>query len=139
MSSIGIFGEVVSYIGVIESQNRGTLHLHMLLWLKNTPPADEMRCVPGMTSQTLKAIKREADLAYTRPPHPDDPEFERKFENLKIRLVRSQQIHTCKRRACLQWDYKTMSWKCKRRAPFPLSESDVVDEKGNWNPMETQQ
>ncbi len=57
----------------------GTLHLHMLLWLKETPPADEMQCllksesfcdqiqtfitrnihahVPGMTSETLKAIK----------------------------------------------------------------------------------
>jgi len=42
-TSIGIFGEVVSYIGVIESQNRGTLHLHMIMWLKDTPPADEMR------------------------------------------------------------------------------------------------
>jgi len=68
------------------------------------------------------------------PPHPDDPQFEKKFENLKIQLVRSQQIHTCKHRACLQWDYKTMSWKCKRRAPFPLSETDYVDKRGNWNP-----
>src|SRR5258708_16655828 len=83
-SSNGIFGEVVSYIGVIESQNCGTLHLHMILWLKDTPPADEMHhllkmesfheCiqtfisqnihahVPGMTSYTLKTMKHEADL-----------------------------------------------------------------------------
>ena len=27
-----------------------------------------------------------------------------------------------------------MSWKCKRHAPFPLSEKDIVDNVGNWNP-----
>src|SRR5258708_6477075 len=42
LSTISLFGEVVAYIRVIKLQNRGTLHLHMLMWLKEAPPADEM-------------------------------------------------------------------------------------------------
>jgi len=31
--NIGIFGKLQSYFGMVETQNRGTLHIHMLLWL----------------------------------------------------------------------------------------------------------
>ncbi|THG93982.1 hypothetical protein EW026_g7391 [Hermanssonia centrifuga] len=39
----GIFGEVAAYFGTVEAQGRGTLHLHILIWLKNTPTADELK------------------------------------------------------------------------------------------------
>ena len=39
---MGIFGHVNSYFGVVEAQGRGSLHVHLLIWLKNTPNADEM-------------------------------------------------------------------------------------------------
>jgi hypothetical protein len=39
----GIFGKIQSYIGMVEAQGRGILHLHMLLWLKNAPSAMEMK------------------------------------------------------------------------------------------------
>jgi hypothetical protein len=32
---VGIFGEVVAHYAVIESQGKGTLHAHMLIWLTN--------------------------------------------------------------------------------------------------------
>ena len=35
-SHMGIIGEMIGYFGLVESQGRGTLHLHMLVWLKNT-------------------------------------------------------------------------------------------------------
>jgi hypothetical protein len=38
----GIFGPVETYYGMVESQNRGTLHIHMLLWLKNAPSPDAL-------------------------------------------------------------------------------------------------
>jgi Helitron helicase-like domain at N-terminus len=41
-SQIGIFGYVNEYFGVVEAQERGLLHVHMLLWLKDAPNADEM-------------------------------------------------------------------------------------------------
>ena len=36
-SEMGVLGEVSAYFGTVESQGRGTLHLHLLIWLKNTP------------------------------------------------------------------------------------------------------
>ena len=39
----GVFGTVRAYIGTVEAQGRGTLHLHMLLWLKDGPPASVMQ------------------------------------------------------------------------------------------------
>ena len=38
----GIFGHVSAYIGTVELQNHGSLHLHMLLWLVNAPSSKEM-------------------------------------------------------------------------------------------------
>ena len=39
---MGIFGYVSGYFGVVEAQGRGSLHVHMLLWLKYAPNTDEM-------------------------------------------------------------------------------------------------
>jgi hypothetical protein len=40
----GIFGQVSAYYGTVEESGRGALHLHMLIWLANSPnPADLRR------------------------------------------------------------------------------------------------
>lgn len=36
----GIFGNLNAYYGMVESQSRGTLHIHMLLWIKGQPNPD---------------------------------------------------------------------------------------------------
>ena len=77
----------------------------------------------------------QSDLAYSRPPHPDQPDFKKTFDDMICRLVRSQQIHTCTHRACLIWDQRSSKWKCKRQAPFPLSDRVVVEENGDWFPQ----
>jgi hypothetical protein len=41
-SGMGVLGEMAAYIGLWESQNRGSLHLHWLVWLKNAPSFDAM-------------------------------------------------------------------------------------------------
>ena len=43
----GILGMVQSYIGTVEAQGRGSLHLHMLVWLKDAPLASAMRKALG--------------------------------------------------------------------------------------------
>ena len=40
---MGILGTVKGYVGMVEAQGRGTLHLHMLLWLRGTPSSDKMK------------------------------------------------------------------------------------------------
>ena len=42
-SKKGVLGNVSAYIGSIKSQGCGTLHLHMLLWLVNTPTLKELK------------------------------------------------------------------------------------------------
>ena len=39
----GIFGIVNAYIGTVESQKRGTLHLHILIWLRGAPSSSLMQ------------------------------------------------------------------------------------------------
>nr|GAT43560.1 predicted protein [Mycena chlorophos] len=34
-NGVGIYGQVSAYYGVVEAQGRGSLHIHMLLWLKD--------------------------------------------------------------------------------------------------------
>jgi len=41
-SSMGILGQASAYFGLDECQGRGTLHLHLLIYLVNAPSADEM-------------------------------------------------------------------------------------------------
>ena len=39
---MGILGYVSAYFGTVESQGHGTLHLHLLIWLKHAPSFDEI-------------------------------------------------------------------------------------------------
>ena len=156
---MGILGLVEAYIGVMESQNRGALHAHMMVWLENAPSPDDMRTLlqsaefrervkayiehnihahlPGMDQTGVKNMEAEKDLAYSRPPNPDSPDFKAKFDDMERRLMRSQQIHTCRRNVCLKMDWKTGRMVCKRRAPWKLTDDNVVDDQGNWYPKRT--
>jgi len=40
---VGIFGKVEGYIGTVEAQGCGTLHLHIILWLCGSPTSKEMK------------------------------------------------------------------------------------------------
>ena len=42
-SKMGILGRVSAYFGTVESQGRGTLHLHLLVWLEGSPTPSEMQ------------------------------------------------------------------------------------------------
>ena len=75
----GILGWIEAYVGMVKAQNRGTLHLHMIMWLQNTPGADELqakysspdfretvrKCIeanihahlPGMDEQGIKVME----------------------------------------------------------------------------------
>jgi len=44
-SSQGVFRRVAAYFGTIESHGHGSLHLHMLLWLRHAPPSHEIEAL----------------------------------------------------------------------------------------------
>ena len=43
LNRAGIYGETAGYYGTVEQQGRLTLHLHMLLWIKNALTPQEIR------------------------------------------------------------------------------------------------
>ncbi|KAJ7159003.1 hypothetical protein C8R43DRAFT_882218 [Mycena crocata] len=95
----GVFGRVKHYYGVVEAQNRGSLHLHILIWLEgalspkllqekvNENEEFKQRLFAWMESvfkHELPADTRsissplaseQKKCLMVRPPHPDDPNF----------------------------------------------------------------
>ncbi len=158
-STPGIFGKVSAYFGTVEAQGRGTLHLHLLIWLKNTPSTDELADLlkseefrekmkafihanmrahcPGLESaESVKAIPSDQGVAYSRPPHPDSPNYAEEVTVFEQRLARTLQVHTCKLRRCLNPN-RHGQLVCKRKAPWPINLEDFVHENGEWGPKRT--
>lgn len=109
-SGTGIFGKVGAYFGTVKSQGRGTLHLHILIWLKNTPTGDELvdlfkseafctkvtafikanMCAycPGLESaESVKAIPSDQGVGYNRPLDPDSLTFEEDAQVMELKLA----------------------------------------------------
>lgn len=149
----GIFGYVSAYFGVVKSQGRGSLHLHLLLWLRNTPPMEEIArllekeefrqrvktfinaniraYLPGLESgESIREIPNDVEVAYSRPPKPDSADYVEKVVDLERRVARAKNLHTCGYRQCLIPTKKGFT--CKRRALFDKSDDDFVHEDGQW-------
>ena len=155
-AGMGVLGRVSAYFGTVECQGRGTLHLHILIWLQNTPTREEISellkteefrakvvayiqrniraYVPGLESaQNVKAAPREIDIAYNRPPNPQSTTYNEDLQQFELKLARTEQVHTCKFRRCLVLD-KNGQYRCKRRAPFECADNDYITETGKWGP-----
>lgn len=155
-SGMGVFGHVSAYFRVVESQGRGTLHLHLLIWLKHVPSADEIStllkteefraCVasfihaniraytPGFEDgESVKKLPHDNEVSYSRPPVPGSANYEAQLASSEILIARMEQLHTCKPRHCLVFN-KQGQLACKRRAPFQLAEEDFVTETGLCGP-----
>lgn len=68
----GIFGYSNAYFGTVESQDRGTLHLHLLLWLKNSPMATRMKeklLCEGFRQRMIEFIKANIRAHHNRLPN----------------------------------------------------------------------
>lgn len=156
-TEMGLLGRLSAYKGVVEAQGRGTLHLHIFFWLEDSPSGDEMiklleesedfrnkvkryietaigAHVPGLsTKDEIRAVPRESDMAYSRPPNPSSEFYEEEKKDVLKRIVRSQQIHTCTTAACLR-KKRNGEISCKRRAPFPCSDEAYILPNGEWGP-----
>ena len=154
-SGVGVFGRVTAYFGVVESQGRGTLHLHLLIWLKHVPSSDEMSTLlktndfkarviaflrantrayaPGFEDgESVKKLPHNNEVSYSRPPVPGSVDYDTKLASSEILIARMEQLHTCKPRRCLV--FKRGQLVCKRRAPFQLAEDHFVTETGLCGP-----
>ena len=148
----GIFGEMAAYIGTVEAQGRGTLHFHVICWMKGAPSADRIRelltvddfrgkivkfigsCIrsdiKGADGSEIRAMKREDSVSFSRPVNPQENEYSVRCQKAEEKLARAVQIHSCTREACL--DVVKGRLVCKRNAPFPLSKTNWISEDGSW-------
>jgi hypothetical protein len=152
-SETGILGDIEAYIGTIEAQGRGTLHLHMILWLKGSPTLNQMKelllsdefrlkiCsyiranvradLASFPGTSVLTIPRQKDVAFSRPIDPRLPNYTTRSMDAEYRIARTVQVHQCGL-GCMKFEKgKTV---CKRRAPFHLAEHDYVDSEGSWGP-----
>ena len=128
-SGVGVFGRVTAYFGVVESQGRGTLHLHLLVWFKHVPSSDEMSAllkseefrarviafiranirsyVPGFeTGESVKKLPHNNEVSYSRPPAPGSTDYNTQLASLEVLIARMEELHTCKPRRCLVFNKK---------------------------------
>ncbi|KAL6303863.1 hypothetical protein BKA93DRAFT_852784 [Sparassis latifolia] len=137
-------GRIIAERGifVVESQGRGTLHLHALLWLKGAPSTDTMQALL-QTEEFRERIRRfgdtqiqmlptDAEVSYARQPDPDSDSYGQDARELAFNVLRTKQIHTCSTATCLQMKKGVL--KCKHRAPWPVCAKSVVTPSGEWHP-----
>ena len=151
----GAFGTVQAYIGTVKAQGRGTLHLHMLIWLKDAPVASVMRAalktakfrdrvaafikstihadIDGKNTNAVLQMPKTTAVSYSRPIDPTLREVESIAEE-KI-IARTVQFHKCNQATCLRSVKGRLE--CKRRAPFAISSTEWVNEEGEWGPKRT--
>ena len=148
----GAYGTVQAYLGTVEAQGRGSLHMHMLVWLKDAPTAKVMQLalqhdqfrqrvvdfikstihadIDGMDTDGLLTMPKETCVSYSRPV---DPITDRKGSDKHEKtLARALQFHECNTRTCLRWEHGCLH--CKRGAPFSCSSEAWVNEMGEWGP-----
>ena len=117
ITSVGVLSGVEVYISVVKSQNQASLHLHLLLWMKETPTIDKLKDlfktsefrvkvtkyisdmiqaqISDTDKETIKNIACKVDLAWSRPLNPVSASFAVDRVDLEQCLVRCNQIHTC--------------------------------------------
>ena len=149
----GILGTVHGYVGTVEAQGRGTLHLHMLLWLKGASDSDSMKVllnsdafrekarlfisanvhadIEGKDGALILAIPRRSKVAFSRPIDPRNPTYDDDKKIAVRDLARTVQVHQCGQ-SCLR--YTNARTFCKRRTPFPLAEDAWINAEGDWGP-----
>ncbi|KAF8809982.1 hypothetical protein BYT27DRAFT_7209905 [Phlegmacium glaucopus] len=150
----GIFGVVKSYIGTVEAQGRGSLHLHLLLWLDGAPTARELKTalknggfrdkmkrfvggtiqadIDGKSFAEVVGMTKVESVSYSRPLDPRKPADVKSMMATEFQLARMTQLHQCSVTNCLKVIKGRMT--CKRRAPFPLAGDNWVDSSGGWGP-----
>lgn len=152
----GILGVLDGHIGTVEAQGRGTLHLHMLLWLKGSVTSSHMKDLltqedfrgrvkrfihsnikadlPGYVGTNVLAIPKQNTIAFSRPVDPRQPRYKELSEEAELKLARTVQVHQCGL-GCMKITRNRLA--CKWRAPFILSECDWVSPDGQSRPKRT--
>ena len=128
----GVLGCIEGYIGTVEAQGRGTLHLHMVLWLTDSLTALQMKeylqseqfrerlktfistniCanLQDIVGEAVLAIPKDSAVAFSRPVNPRKSDYICKSHDAENHIARTVQIHQCNR-GCMR--LTNGHWVCK--------------------------
>jgi hypothetical protein len=141
----------------VEAQGRGTLHLHIVVWLCGALTSLQMKAalrsqrfrdkltayiganiradLDGADAANVNNMPRVTGVSYSRPCDPRKPNYGCDSQVAELQLAKAVQHHKCSRESCLI--IKNNRIRCKRRAPFEISSRDYIDEHGVWGPKRT--
>lgn len=113
----GILGVINGYVGTVEAQGRGTLHLHMVLWLKGSVTSSQMKefllseqfrnrvkafiganikaDLSGFPGAKVLAIPKEKKVAFSRPVDPRSDNYDKRRQESEVGMARMVQVHQC--------------------------------------------
>ncbi|CAF3198048.1 unnamed protein product [Rotaria sp. Silwood2] len=91
----GVLGPVNAYFGTVENQDRGSLHLHLLIWLNHEfTPAQLLKYLEDIVKEGLDLFREEAESAANEvvpvclpTPDPEFCEFPQMFRKDTVLLV----------------------------------------------------
>jgi len=126
----GVLGRVSGYFGTVETQGRGSLHLHILVWLHGSKNLEEMETAmqdPVFADDFKEYLSRviseqfpdgdvppcdfppETTLHHVccdRPPHPKDVDYDVTSKTHLTRLVTACNVHK-HTQTCYKYGHKT--------------------------------
>ena len=148
---IGVIGRTKAHYGTVETQGRGSLHLHILFWVHGsvTPvdmanklqeepfPTDLLNYLDGIIfeqfpngvvpSQTDSSYDTNKNVSSDRPPLENDPNFRDLLEKQLAALVQKCQVHkhtaTC---------YKYGHEACRFEFPRPAVDISKIEDGVIW-------
>src|SRR5436309_10702404 len=145
---IGIFGEVSTYFGVVETNGRGMLHLHCLVWLAGNLDFFDLRekmlndaefasqmidHLDSIISECIDACESENSPSPTSMPSQDfesDQDYVHALRRYGNEVASKRQIHSGNHNStCFKYSKKG-AWKCRFNFPRPKVEASHVDELG---------
>ncbi|KAH7868241.1 uncharacterized protein C8R40DRAFT_1009080, partial [Lentinula edodes] len=142
---------VEAYVGMVETQGCGMLHVHLIMWLHGSPSPSKMRTFllseefrkkivafiktnvqadVGLSQPDFLKLTPKPGIYFNRPIPPSDPKYSEKRDSRTKLVARTVQLHSCEVGRCLIVKNKRLV--CKNRAPFQLSDTDWVTENGEW-------
>jgi hypothetical protein len=132
--SRGIFGRTKAHYGTVETQGRGSLHLHVLFWIHGAPTPEVLaeklattEFPPHLLAHLQNIIKEQfpdgeivesvndenKSCCSQRPPDPNDPDIGEILKNDLQNLVQKCQLHK-HTDTCYKYGYKSCRFDFER-------------------------
>jgi len=147
----GIFGPLKAYYGIIETQGRGSLHIHMLIWLDEAPPneifanallhdqvhRDNLCCYANsILSATITSAEKIPSICTSFPTTIENQQDIAQFDNIVSAIVQETNMHSASHNAaCFKRNNKSCRFNfprpCQERTTICLDSLDVVPTRNN--------